>query len=271
MTIKLIATDMDDTLLNSQVEVSPRNRAAIKAAQEQGIIVMLATGRMYISAQAFAKRLGLDVPLVTYNGGLVKGSISEKVYFEKKLQLTTAVDVLSYARQQGYYLQEYVDDKLYIYEHNAFSAKYAAIAKIEATAIGEALYHPTQAPNKLLIMTTAEEFQAAWQDLVEHFAGRVDLTSSKDNFLEVMEPGVNKWAAVKAVGELYNIKPEEIMCCGDSNNDILMVQNAGIGVAVANAKPQVKEVAKIITADNNADGVALAIEQILTQQINVPL
>jgi HAD superfamily hydrolase (TIGR01484 family) len=78
LSIKLIAIDLDDTLLNSKITVSPRNVAAIKKAKAAGITIMIATGRMYISAKKFADLLGLDVPIVTYNGALVKGSRSEK-------------------------------------------------------------------------------------------------------------------------------------------------------------------------------------------------
>ena len=85
-----------------------------------------------------------------------------------------------------------------------------------------------------------------------------------------MEPGVNKWQAVKQLAESFGIKPEEIMCIGDSNNDLSMIKNAGLGVAVANAKPQVQREAKMITASNDNDGVGLAIENILTAQVQVP-
>ena len=93
-------------------------------------------------------------------------------------------------------------------------------------------------------MTETEDFQPAWKAFAEKFAGKIVVTSSRDNFLELMEPGVNKWEAVKAVAESYKIKPEEIMCIGDSNNDLAMIKNAGVGVAVGNAKDSVKEHAK---------------------------
>jgi hypothetical protein len=81
-----------------------------------------------------------------------------------------------------------------------------------------------------------------------------------------MEPGVNKWEAVKSVAAGYGVRPEEIMCIGDSNNDVKMIANAGIGVAMGNSKDAVKAQAKIITATNDEDGVALVLESILTQQ-----
>lgn len=270
MKIKLIASDMDDTLLNNNREISPRNEAAIKKAIAEGIVFTLASGRMYCSMQPYAQKLGLDVPLVSYNGALVKGAISCKVYVNSPLKLPTALDLLQYVKENGHYVQVYMGDKLYVKEENEYSRMYAKISGIQAVAIGEEIYSIKEAPNKLLLMTATENFEATWKDVEEKFKGRVDVTSSKDNYLELMEPGVNKWQAVKSLAKSFGIKPEEIMCIGDSNNDLSMIKNAGIGVAVANAKPQVQKYAKMVTASNDNDGVALAIENILTAQINVP-
>lgn len=266
MEIKLIASDMDDTLLSSKCEISLRNEAAIKKALAAGKIFLLATGRMYVSVKPYAERLQLDVPLVTYNGALVKGSLSGKVFYEHKMKLATANEVLAYCRKNGYYLQLYVGDSILIHTENECSRMYSKISGIQTTAIGDAVYHTDEAPYKILVMTKADEFQEVWRKFAETFQGRLDVTSSKDNFLELMEPGINKWEAVKSVAASYGVKPKEIMCIGDSNNDIKMIANAGIGVAVANAKDAVKAHAKIITASNDNDGVALVIESILTEQ-----
>lgn len=270
MKIKLIASDMDDTLLNKNHQISPRNEAAIKKAIEAGVVFTLASGRMYCSMQPYAQKLGIDVPLVSYNGALVKGALSGKVYVNHPLKLETALALLDYIKQNGHYVQVYMGDKLYVEQENEYSRRYAEISGIQAIAIGEAVYHITEAPNKLLLMTTADKFQETWQDVAENFKGRVDVTSSKDNYLELMEPGVNKWQAVKQLAESFGIKPDEIMCIGDSNNDLSMIKNAGLGVAVANAKPQVQQCARMITASNDNDGVAIAIENVLTAQVQVP-
>ena len=266
MAIKLIASDKDDTLLNSKTKLSERNAAAIRKAIDAGIVFLIATGRMYVSVKPYADTLGLDVPLVTYNGALVKGSKSGKVYYEHPLKLETALELLAYCKEKGYYIQSYQGDELWVKEATEFSAEYTRISGIPATPVGERLYHPETAPYKLLAMTKPEEFQKVWQDIQQQFAGKVVVTSSRDNFLELMEPGVNKWNAVKAVAEVYGIKPDEIMCIGDSNNDLSMIEHAGIGVAVANAKPAVRAAAKLVTVSNDEDGVAQVIEQVLLSE-----
>jgi len=254
---------MDDTLLNSNTRISERNAQAIHAAMAKGVVFMIATGRMYISVKPYADALGLDVPLVTYNGALVKGSKSERVYYEHPLKLETAVELLAYCKERDYYIQSYQGDELWVKEASAFSAEYTRISGVPARPVGEQLYHPVQAPYKLLAMTSPESFEDVWEDIRRRFKGKVAVTSSRDNFLELMEPGVNKWNAVKAVAESYGIRPEEIMCIGDSNNDLCMIENAGTGVAVANAKPAVQAAAKIVTASNDEDGVAKILEQLV--------
>ena len=271
MQIKLIATDMDDTLLNSQVQVSERNKAAIHKALAAGVHVLLATGRMFLSAQRYAQQLELpDVPLVTYNGALVKASQSGKVYYEKRLKLETAKALLAYCREHGYYVQAYYDQEIITRETCEFSRRYEAVGGTAPRPVGDALYTLTEPPYKMIMMTDPAQLPAIWKDIERRFAGRVDVTTSKVDFIELMEPGVNKWEAVRMCGQVLGVRPAEMMCCGDSENDYEMVKCAGLGVAVANATPRVLQAAKLVTADHDQDGVALAIETILTQQVEVP-
>ena len=141
MKIKMIASDMDDTLLNNERKISPRNLAAIKRALAAGIVFTLATGRMYRSIKPFAEQLQLDVPLIAYNGALVKGALSEKVYVRKPMQLQTALDALSYCKEKDYYVQVYIDDELLVKEENEYSRMYSRISGVPTTAVGEAVYH----------------------------------------------------------------------------------------------------------------------------------
>lgn len=268
MEIKLIACDLDGTLLNSQRQVSERTVQAVQRVMEAGKMFIIATGRMYIAARPFAEQLGLDVPIVTYNGALIRGSKSGKIFLEQPIKLETAQEVLDYIKKTGYYINYYVGDKLYIKEHNANSFKYGELQGIHSCieALGDKFFSAQKRPNKLLMMLKREELPEVMLQFKEQFKGKLDITSSHPEFLELMEPGVNKWQAIKKLAAQYDIKPEEIMCLGDSGNDLEMVANAGIGVAMGNAEASVKNAAKIITASNDSDGVALVLESILTPQ-----
>jgi len=268
MEIKLIACDLDGTLLNSERRVSERNKKAVQAVMAAGKMFIIATGRMYIAARPFAEQLELDVPIVTYNGALIRGSKSGKVFLEQPIKLETAQEVLDYIKKTGYYINYYVGDKLYIKEHNANSFKYGEMQGIHdcIEALGEGFFTAQQRPYKLLMMLKSQELPELLLQFKEQFKGKLDVTSSHPEFLELMEPGVNKWQAIKALAAKYDIKPEEIMCLGDSGNDLEMIANAGIGVAMGNATDRVRQAAKIITATNDKDGVALVLESLLTPQ-----
>ena len=105
MVIKLLAVDLDDTLLNEASVVSEANKKAIQEAVARGVIVTIATGRMFASAQKIAKEIGLDVPLIAYNGALVKSAISEEVLMEQCLDEEPAQAVLDLFREKGWYVQ----------------------------------------------------------------------------------------------------------------------------------------------------------------------
>lgn len=263
MDIKLIASDMDGTLLDSHKKISARTATAVKKAMESGKMFIIATGRMYISARPYAEQLGLDVPIVTYNGALVRGSKSGKIFYEHPIKKEIAQRVLDFCKEKGYYLQFYVGDKCYIKEANDYSAGYERIQTIKLTPIGNALYQAVGSPYKILLMSEREDHEAMMQEFKDNFSDVLHITSSHPQFVELLDPEVNKWATICKLAAQYNICQEQIMCLGDSGNDYEMVANAGWGVAVANAEPEVKQAAKYITKSNDEDGVAIAIEQVL--------
>lgn len=269
MGIKLIASDMDGTLLNDDGALTARSISAIHAAVRAGVVFTIATGRMYCSVEPFAVQLGLDVPLITYNGALVKEALSKEVLLDLPLEEATAAGVLNFCRRKGYYVQAYVNDTLLVQEPNSFAKMYAAFAGVDYVAMGEAFFKLGKAPHKLLMMTEPGRHDEIKQEMTAEFGDRVHLTNSFNDFLEIINPHVSKWNAIETLARQRNILPSEIMCIGDSNNDFEMVANAGIGVAVANANDRIREAAKLVTAANNEDGVALAIENVLTQQIKV--
>ena len=265
MTIKLIACDMDGTLLDSRRHISGRTQKAIQAVIDKGIIFIIATGRMYPAAKPFAEQLGLDIPMVTFNGALIRGSRSGEIFLEQPIKLSTAQELLDYIKVTGHYANFYVGDTLYIKEHNDYSQAYGKMQGVTTCieALGDDFYKAVGRPYKILLMMEPEETKTAFAEFQQRFAGKLDVTQSHPMFLELMEPGVNKWQAILTLAGKYGIKPEEIMCFGDSRNDLEMVAKAGCGVAVGNAVDELKQAAKIITGTNDEDGVAQVLESLL--------
>ena len=141
MSIKLIAMDMDDTLLNEKRQITPRTRAAIEAAMERGVAVTIATGRMFCSALPFALELGIKLPLIVYNGAMVREMENGRILFHRPIPIETAQAVAELFRAQGWYLQKYVDDVLYVPELDVNALYYAEIAGVKASAGRELFQH----------------------------------------------------------------------------------------------------------------------------------
>lgn len=261
MAIQLVAIDMDGTLLTDELEVSPRTVAAIQAAQQQGVTVTIATGRMFQSAKPFAERLGVDVPLITYNGALVKSCRSGEVWHEELLPMDTTLSVLAYFRERGWYIQTYVDDEFYVRDYSEEARTYEAVSGISPHVVGEAMFAPAKEPLKLLTLAEPEHLDAITPVLQERFGSKVCLTRAKNHMIEMVNSEVNKGRGVAMLAKRLGILQQDIMVLGDSENDMTMLAYAGLGVAMDNADDKVKAVADAVTADNNRDGVALAIEK----------
>ena len=261
MAIKLVAVDMDDTLLDGSLKVSPPTCEAIHMAQEQGVIVTIATGRMFSSALPFAKQLHIQAPLITYNGGMVRCPISKEMIFHKSIDTDVAGKVVELFRQRGWYLQSYMDDELYVAQHCEKAKSYERLANIKAVVVGDDFYKMKHEPTKMLTIAEPHEIQEI-QRLINHeFPGKIFTATSKTHYLELTHPSVNKGAALAILADKLAINQAEVMAIGDSNNDYPMIEYAGFGVAMGNASERVKNIAQAVTAHNNAHGVAEAIKK----------
>jgi Cof subfamily protein (haloacid dehalogenase superfamily) len=268
MTIKLIALDLDDTLLDSKLAVSPRACEAIRKAVARGVTVTIATGRMYASALPYARQLGLDVPLITYNGALIKSSLSGETLLDRPIDGELAQQILELCRDRGWYIQSYVNDKLYVAEVNHYAKRYAELARVPVTALGDSFYTVKERPSKMLIMDSAETIAQIFTMVKAAFGDQLSIAISKPTFMEITDPVANKGHALAFLADKLGIKQDEIMALGDSGNDLDMIKYAGWGVAMGNANAAVKAAARLETLSNDADGVAEAIEKYVLQNFN---
>lgn len=261
MAIKLVAVDMDDTLLDDTLHVSQPTCEAIAKAQEQGVIVTIATGRMFSSVVPFAKQLNIEVPVISYNGGMVRYTTSREMVFHQSLDEISARRIVEIFRERGWYLQSYMDDVLYVVERCEKARFYEDLLGIKAVAVGNEFYNMKHEPTKMLSLAEPHEIQEIQQVIDKELGAKIFSTTSKAHFLEITHPEVNKGRALAVLAEKLSIRQEEIMAIGDSNNDYPMIQYAGLGVAMGNASDRVKGIAQAVTADNNHHGVAEAIKK----------
>ena len=261
MSIKLIAMDLDDTLLNEVQQISPRTREAVRLAMSRGVAVTIATGRMFCSTLPFANELRLKLPLITYNGAMVREIKTGKTLFHRPIPVDTAQPVGDLFREQGWYLQKYVDDVLYVPEMGPDALYYANYAGVKAVPLGDKFYEMIEAPTKMLSMGDRPLLDQISAKLTELWGDRLYMASSKTRYLELVDSGVNKGEALGHLAAGLGIRQEDVLAIGDSMNDVDMIEYAGVGVAMGNANEKVRAAANFVTLSNAEDGVAAAIEK----------
>lgn len=263
MTIRLIAMDLDDTLLKDDWTISPRVVKAIQKAREQGVKVTIATGRMPISTRPYAKELGLDIPVITYHGAMIQQAVSGDILFRQVIPSQISAQLIRDLEERGIYAQIYLKDRVIAQTLNEWSREYARIAsvRIEEADLARVLSQEPEGVEKILGIAREADLDQLRPFLSQRYGNKVHVTKSKPHFLEIVEASVNKGVALAHLAEGFKIHRQEVMAIGDSLNDLEMIRYAGVGVAMGNARPEVKEQADFVTASNEEDGVAEAIER----------
>ena len=263
--IKLIASDLDGTLLDSNGVLQGRTEAAIRTAEGFGISFTISTGRMFCSAARFARQVDVKIPLICYNGAMIR-ALDGTTFSHEMLDMTVARRLLTIFRERDIYVQSYVDDVLYV--HSWRDAEYQEYMKhygIDGVAIGDDLYDPQIPPTKLLATTGGvEESHHLMRELSDIFGDSTYITSSNSEFVEMMNPNVNKAKALATVAGMLGIGMENVMALGDGDNDVEMIASCGLGVAMGNGRQSAKDAANATAPTNDDLGVAWAIEKFVT-------
>ncbi|TGE33901.1 Cof-type HAD-IIB family hydrolase [Desulfosporosinus sp. Sb-LF] len=269
MAIRLVAMDLDDTLLRDDWTISPRVVNAIQKAQAQGVKMTIATGRMPISTRPYAEQLGLDVPVITYHGAMIQQALSGDILYRRVIPSAVAAEIVQDVLSLGAHAQVYLRNRVIVQELNKWSQKYEQIASvhIEEADLFSLLSQEPEGIEKILLMAEESELDQLAPSLRQRYGDKVHITKSKPTFLEMTDCSVNKGVALAALAQLFGIHQEDVMAIGDSFNDLEMIKYAGIGVAMGNARTEIKDLANIVTSTNEEDGVAEAIERFVLNKI----
>ena len=260
MAIKLFVTDLDGTLLPAGQTVSTKNIEAVQKMVDAGITVTIATGRMYRGAVKVAEALGVNVPIITYNGALIK-SVDGKIWHSEFLPKEIIVDVVNFFEERGWYLQSYGNDILCLPVRDKYAEFYENSQGIAGEVVGwNGLRERTENVCKLLSITDGlEETEHRVVETKKYFGDKVTVVKSNANFAEIVCPGVSKAAAIKILAKKLGVDKSEIAAIGDSNNDLEMLKSAGMSIAMGNAIEQVKKVCDFTTGICEDDGFADAV------------
>lgn len=260
MPYRLLAFDLDDTLLTDDLTITPRTREAIAAAAAQGAQVVLTTGRMHRSALPFMDMLGIKGPIISSNGAMVRDSETDMLYRHMTVPFDIAKEVAEWCDREDLYLQVYLRDDYYFRKACFYSRLYAqrtGVAGIEAGPLAAFL---KEEPTKMIIINEPPVIEKLYRECLEKYGDTMEITVSKSMYLEFLHRDATKGNALKSLAEGYDIPREEVLAIGDSINDISMIEYAGLGLCMANGRDEAKKAADTVIASNMDDGVAKAIE-----------
>ncbi|HEY8463206.1 MAG TPA: Cof-type HAD-IIB family hydrolase [Bacillota bacterium] len=261
--IRCIALDLDDTLLRSDLTIGAPDREAIRQAMAKGIKVLLASGRMVRSMRPYAEQLGLDVPLIAYNGAVIQEAVSGEILYHVPVPASEALRLIPVFRNKQVHLNVYVHDQLYMDELTVWGEQYAANAGVEPQIRDLCRVVTDGAPDKLLAVGESGQLDAVQAELKAEFGPALQFVKSKPIYLEILAPSVSKGQALTVLAQHWGLQPEQVMAVGDAPNDLAMIQWAGVGVAIGNARDEVKQAADLVVADHNHHGVAEAINRVV--------
>lgn len=257
--IKLVATDIDGTLLIPEGEFTGKVKKCVQELCSKGIKVVLVTGRMHAAASLIAKDLGLDTPVVSYQGGLIKNN-GETLY-QRCLTQEQTEKILDWAEEEKIHINLYNDDVLFSEKVcpeitrycNNLHTKYTVkpFCEIEKTRINKLLAIDYENPER--INRYEKELPKIFPELY--------IVKSTPYFLEFSNPEGSKYCAVKYLQNLWGLKDEEILTIGDQNNDIALLKAGGVKVAMGNATEELKKIADYITDSVYEDGFVSAMEK----------
>ncbi len=233
-----------------------------------GIHVLIVTGRMFQSVRPYVRAAGIDDPVICYQGAVVADPVSGRFLRHEPIPLELAREAIAAVEAEGYPLNCYVDDELYVARHTAASEAYASFQNLEVHAVGDLLEWLEEPPTKLVAVGDPVELDGLEKRLVQQFDGRLYISKSLPYFLELASPDVSKASGLAFLAEHLGFSQERTVAFGDGENDVPLLEWAGYGVAVENADERVLEAADLVCPPVTEEGVAQVIEAYLARTVS---
>lgn len=273
--IRLIALDMDGTVLDEQKKISPRTMAALRAAAARGVAVVPATGRTVSGVPEEFMALRPRYALGS-NGATVQDLESGRLLVELPFDLEQALAIYDIVERYPSMISVFVSGESYTDAANAATADVYSPPALLTYIRRLRLLVPDMRALMRREGASIEKFSILYRDYptrdaawaaVQRAFPQVVITSSVGSNMEINAPGVHKGRGLAELARVLGLRPDQVMACGDSGNDLGMIEYAGLGVAMGNASPEVKAAAQYITLDNEHDGVAIAVEKFVLGRV----
>ncbi|HON42311.1 MAG TPA: HAD family hydrolase [Bacillota bacterium] len=262
--IRLVAIDLDNTLLRSDLSISSTNRNALKRAREAGVVIAIATGRMFQTASLILSDLGPDMPVAAYNGALIRMRDSGETLCSMPIQPDDGERVVRFLWDFDVAFQAYFDDQLYVPRLTSASAYYSSRYGAAVHVLSDIDEFARRPSLKYLIIEDPGRIDSVRQALEGVIGPNLRTMRSQPGMLEIVDSRVSKGRALRHLASHFSIDIAHTMAIGDSENDIDMLREAAIGVAVSGADHDVKAVADYVVASNDNDGVAEALDMFVS-------
>jgi Cof subfamily protein (haloacid dehalogenase superfamily) len=261
----VFACDLDRTLIAGDGMLPPRTEAAIRAARAQGIRVIIATGRMFVSVRPYVLQAGIDDPVVCYQGAVVAEPDTGRWLRHEPIPVALGREAIAAIVAEGFHVNVYVDDELFVGRITPEARAYADFQGLVIHEVGDLAAWLEKPPTKVVSVGEPELLDGLEARLKEQFAGRLYISKSLPFFLEIASPKVTKGSGLQFLAEHIGFSAEKTVAFGDGENDIELLEWAGFGIAVANAHDRVLEVADYVCPPVTEEGVAQVIEAVLRE------
>ena len=260
---RAIALDLDGTLTNHDKVVTPRTRQALLKAQELGTVIILASGRPTYGIVPVAECLELEKRggyILSYNGGNIVNAKTGEKLFSQFLPDAVIPILYKYAKEKNHALLGYAGNEIITeMPDDQYVKEESRINKMNIRKVDNLLDALEPHPTKLLMTGDPTDMIKAEEELVEILGEKMDIFRSAPFFLELVPKGIDKAQSLLRLLSKINLTPADLMAFGDGYNDLSMLKLAGVGVAMANAAPEVRADADYVTLSNEEDGVAAAL------------
>ena len=260
---KLIAIDLDGTLLGPDNRIAADNIAAIRRAEQQNAAVVVCTGRPYVSADRIVCRIGLpEVPLIAFNGALIRWPCGGQVLYRCPVPADVAAEVVDECRSRDLHLNYYLDDQLYVTHDGPWARLYCQRVGMECKTVPDMRQFGGREPFKLLVADDPARIRDLVPQWRARWSTRLYITRSMPEYLEMLSPHASKGQALLWIAQFFGVDRQRTLAIGDAPNDLPLLQQAGFGAAMPDGDDQLKELADFVP-DDQATGVAAAIDWFL--------
>ena len=267
MTQKILVLDIDGTLTNSQKNITPATKQAIQTIMAAGHKVIIASGRPTCGVRRYEKELDLskyDGYVLSFNGGKAEESRTGKILYQRILPAGIVAEMYEFAKSHGCGLITYQDNEIIsAFEPDEYILLESRVCTMPIIRPDDFVEYVDFDINKCLLTLDPELAEGYLKELREKYEDIVDIYRSETFYIEIMPKNVNKAASLEKMLEILGQTRENMICCGDSFNDISMVSFAGVGVAMGNAQQALKDVADYVTGTNDNDGLVEVIERFI--------